>query len=95
MSQLSVDFAALPHRHGPRSRAIVGFGIVRNVSHIAWNGLSSVARRLIGREVQDRLDVEVGDEPVGISRTEHERSDIVVAGEPFNRAGEVDEERRA
>ena len=49
-------------------------------------------QRLIGGEREDRFDVEVGDEPVGIGRTEHDGPDVVVTGEAVDGTGELDED---
>ena len=86
MSQLSSN-SLPPPPTGPRSTAIVAFGIVRNASHIAWNGLSSVGGGGSVGNVRISADVEVGDEEVGVRRAEHDDADVVVGGELVRQLG--------
>ena len=64
----------------PLISAIVALGIVRNRSHIWWNGfgVDSRSRLALRRELQDRLDVEVRDEEVGVRAAQNEHLHIGV-----------------
>ena len=78
MSQLSaISLPPPPTR--PSITAIVALGIWRSCSHILWYVLSSVGGgALLGRELEDRGDVEVGDEPLRVRRAQHDDAHVVV-----------------
>ena len=78
MSQLSATSLPPPPTR-PSITAIVALGIWRSCSHMWWYVLSSVGSGDgVGRELEDRRDVEVGDEPLRVRRPQHDDAHVVV-----------------
>ena len=93
MSQLSASSLPPPPTR-PSITAIVAFGIWRSCSHMRWYVLSSVGIGCgLGRELEDRGDVEVGDEPLRVRRAEHDDAHVVVDGEPIDRLRQLEVHR--
>ena len=63
----------------------------RRLGHRAQR-LAHLVVRTVARELLDRLDVEMRQEPLGVREAEHDGAHRIVVGKPFDLSGELEED---